>query len=817
MSLLEREQPLAELTSAVDAALGDSGGVVAVIGEAGIGKTSLLDELARRVADRIRVVRAGCEALFTPRPLGPLHDIAPELGIEPDTPRERLFPTVLAAARRGPTLLVVEDVHWADHATLDLLKYLARRIVRSPILLALSYRDEEIGSEHPLISLLGEAGAPVRRIVLGPLSRESVERLAAGRSGVFELTGGNPFYVTEVLDSEAAGIPPMVRDAVLARAAKLTPEARQLLEMASLVPGRAELALLDAGDEAIEALARTGIVRIESGAIAFRHELARRALEDAIPDFRRAAMHRAILARLIERGEPSLARLAHHAAGAQDAAAILRFAPLAADEAAREGAHREAAAHFRTALQYSGAADAGRAALLESLSYECYLTEQPDEALTHRVEATTIRHRLGDTRLEGDDLRWQSRLNWFLGRNAEARRCASAAIDILQKQPGRELAMAYSNQSQLHMLAQESDAAIVWGKRAIDLATSLGDLEILAHALNNVGSAAVVANDPIGFEGLEESLRLSLERGFPEHAARAYANIFSQSIRLRHYTRAERFLAEGIDYCQERDLGSWEIYMLAWRARLHLERGRWDDAAGDAQAVMTRGNISSINRIPVLVVLGTVRSRRGEPGARELLDQAHTLARQTNEMQRIAPVTLARAEAAWLRGEGHSAVEELRDALALADRLGGTVERHDLELWLWRVGGTDSAPPPRPPIGDPYDEALALSDTGDVESLQRAIAILEQLGDGCLVHLLRQKLRALGIRGPRDSTRANPAGLTAREVEIVALLDEGLRNADIALRLHLSPKTVDHHVSSVLSKLRVKTRGEAARVFRSQK
>jgi DNA-binding CsgD family transcriptional regulator len=818
MSLLERDHPLADLAAAAGRALEDNGGVVAVVGEAGIGKTSLLGALARQVADRMRVVWAGCEALFTPRPLGPLHDIAPELGIDPDAPRERLFPAVLAAARRTPTLLVMEDVHWADHATLDLLKYLSRRIARAPLLLALSYRDDEIGPDHPLIMLLGETGTALRRIPLAPLSREAVDSLASGREGVFELTGGNPFYVTEVLDSEAEGIPPMVRDAVLARAAKLSPEARHVLEVASLVPGRAEPGLLDVADEAIEAAARGGIVRIENAAIVFRHELARRAIEDSVSDLRRAAMHRAILARLIERGEPSLARLAHHASGAGDAEAIFRFAPLAAAEAAKAGAHREAAAHYRTALEHSGAAgEAERATLLEALSYECYLTEQHEEALAHRVEATSIRHRLGDTLREGDNLRWQSRLNWFLGRHAEVRQCAAEAIAILESQPGRELAMAYSNQAQLLMLAQECGAAREWGMRAIDLATYLGDDEIVAHALNNVGSAAVTSNDATGFQYLARSLRLSLERGFPEQAARAYGNIFAQAVRLRHYSRAERFLAEGIDYCQERDLGSWENFIIGWRARLHLERGRWDAAAADAEALLARGALSPINRIPALTVLGTVRNRRGDASGLPLLDEAHQLAQRTMEMQRIGPVALARAEAAWLRGEPQSAADDLNDALALANRVSENIERHELELWLWRIGARDTPPAYRRPTGDPYDEALALSDSGDVDALQRAVVILEQLGDGCLIHILRQKLRAQGVRGPRQSTRAHPAGLTSREVQILELLDEGLRNADIATRLHLSPKTVDHHVSSVLSKLGVKTRGEAARVFRSQK
>ena len=817
MSLLERDRPLAELSSAVERARDGRGSVVAVIGEAGIGKTSVLDELAHRVAGNVRVVRAGCEALFTPRPLGPLHDVAADLEIDPDAPRERLFPAVLAAAARVPTLLVVDDVHWADHATLDLVKYLSRRIAQAPLLLALSYRDDEIGPEHALITFLGEAGSALRRITLAPLSRDTVERLASGRAGVYELTGGNPFFVTELLAGELTGIPHAVRDAVLARAAKLPAAARNILEIASLVPGRAECWLLDAPDHAIDAATHSGIVRVENGAIVFRHELARQAIEASVSDLRRAQMHRGILTRLLAHGQASLARCAHHAIGARDAEAIVRFAPLAAAEATKAGAHREAEAHLRAALGAWTENDSARATLLESLSYECYLTEQHEEALIHRVEATNIRRRLGDTRLEGDNLRWQSRLNWYIGRSADARRCATEAIAILQQTPGHELAMACSNQSQLCFLAQEYELALTWGKRAIEMATNLGDHEVLAHALNNVGSAAVMANDPDGFEGLEESLRLSLHYGFQDHAARAYANLFSQSVRLRDHARAEKFLVEASQYFQERDLESWELYMIAWRARLHLEQGRWDEAAEDARAVVGRPGVSATSRMPALTVLGVTRMRRGKADAHAFLDEAFVLAVRSKEMQRIAPITLARAEAAWLTGTPPSAVQELRDALALADRIGWTVERADLELWLWRLGASDAAPAPGPVTGDPYDEALALQDRGDTVSLQRAVTILEELRDGCLVHILRQKLAALGVRGPRPSTRANPSGLTSREMEILALLDEGLRNADIAVRLHVSPKTVDHHVSSVLAKLGVRTRGEAARVFRSQK
>lgn len=788
--------------------------MVVVVGEAGIGKTALLHALAARVADGMRVLWTGCEALFTPRPLGPLHDIAPVLGIDSDVPREQLFPAALAAAGCTPTLLVVEDVHWADHATLDLLKFLARRVGRAPLLLALSYRDDEIGPDHPLLTVVGEAGLAVRRVPLNALSRDTVEQLANGRAGVFELTGGNPFYVNEVLAGDADAVPPVVRDAVLARAVKLSAEAREVVEMASVVPGRAELDLLAASDQATEEAARCGILRMEGQAVVFRHELARRAMEASLSDLRRAGMHRAILARLIARSEPSLARVAHHAAGSGDAASIFDFAPLAAAEAAKAGAHFEAASHLRAALRHATGADAGRAVLLESLAYECCLLEESEEALACHIEAAAIRHRLGDRLREGDNVRWQSRFLWRLGRPVEARNKSEEAIAILQHEPSRELAMAYNQESHLHMLAQEKDAAIEWGTRAMVLAKSLGDDEIVAHALNSIGSARAMANDVTGLETIEEALRLSLRHGFQEHAARSYGNLAALTVWLRQYARAEAVIAEGLEYCQERDIIFWQTYITVFRMRLQLEQGRWDEALTDAQVVLARRGISKISRAFALLIAATVQSRRGDAGAQSLLDEAQQLERRIPELQGIGLVTVARAEAAWLRGDNASAAGELRDALA---RDKAMLRRHDLKRWLWRVGGSETSPPSAEASGDPYEEALLLSDAGDVQSLQRAIEILEQLGDGCLIHTLRRKLRDQGVRGPRPSTRAHPAGLTAREVEILELLDEGLRNADIARRLHVSPKTVDHHVSSVLAKLKVRSRAEAARLFRSQK
>lgn len=823
--LLEREAPLADLLRAKDAMLAGRGSVVAVVGEAGIGKSSLLQAFTRPAREEIRVLESGCEALFTPRPLGPLYDVAPELDLDLDAPRERLFPDVLAALRREPTVLVVEDVHWADRATLDLLKYLGRRVGSCRVLLLVSYRDDEIGPDHPLISLLGDLGSSIRRIALSPLSTNAVRELAGERcDGLHELTSGNPFYVTEVLAAGGARVPANVRDAVLARAAGLSPDARSVIELASLFPGRAELGLLDAPVDAIESAARSGIVRIEQGHVVFRHELARRAIEDSLSDARRMPMHRRILEQLIAAGGKSLARLAHHATGARDASSILRYAPLAATEAARAGAHHEAAAHYRTALQYSGAVpDSERAALLDSLSYECYLTQHLAEALERRGEALATWRTLRETSKEGDNLRWQSRLNWFLGRNALAHECAARAIEILESlPPGAELAMAYSNRAQLHMLAQDRDEAVRWGRRAIELAERFDDREILAHALNNVGAAAE-EDAPI-----EQSLRIALENGYQEHVARAYTNLGSLNVRRCSYERAARWLDEGIGYCRDRDLDSWILYMQSWRARMRFECGAWDDAADDASAVLEHGS-APISRITAAAVLGRIRARRNDPGVAPLLDEAQAFALATGEFQRVAPVAAARAEAAWLAGDAAAAAREAADALAMSARVDEPWARGELAMWstadvtgvpepyaLLMAGHHSAAADVFEAAMRPYEAAFALSQTEDVDALRRASTLLEGLGDATLLEIVRRKLRALGVRGPRETTRANPAGLTEREIEIVQLLHEGLRDADIAALLFLSPKTVGHHVSSILAKLGVRNRREASRVFREK-
>ena len=253
---------------------------------------------------------------------------------------------------------MLEDLHWADEATLDVFTLLVRRAETVPALVVGTYRDDALENAHPLRRVLGELATTtaVRRLKLAPLSPDAVGRLAAphgidGRD-LYQKTGGNPFFVVEVLAGDSEEIPATVKDAVLARAMRLSPSARELLQAAAVVPQRAELWLLQAlagtAVEAVDECVSAGMLVAEGDGVVFRHELARLSLEGSVGPACKARLHRQALAAISGRPGPALdfARLAHHAEAAGDADAVVRFALPAAERASSMGAHREAAAQY---------------------------------------------------------------------------------------------------------------------------------------------------------------------------------------------------------------------------------------------------------------------------------------------------------------------------------------------------------------------------------------------------------------------------------------------------------------------------------------
>jgi DNA-binding CsgD family transcriptional regulator/Tfp pilus assembly protein PilF len=429
--------------------------------------------------------------------------------------------------------------------------------------------------------------------------------------------------------------------------------------------------------------------------------------------------------------------------------------------------------------------------------------------------------------------RWLSRLSWFLGQNEDSERYAVAAVATLEPLgPSRDLAMAYSNLAQLRMLADDAAEAMRWGDKAIGLAREVGDRETETHALNNVGTALSAAGDVVeGRARLTRSLDLALTDDAHEHAARAYTNLGAAAVRDRSFTDADRHLLAGITYCADRDLDTWRLYMTAWLARSLAEQGRYAAAEQHLADVLRHPHVSPTARVSALPVAGVLDARRGGDGT-AALDEALLIAVQTGEFQRLVPVAAARAEAAWIAGRTPDLVADIDRAWPAALAHQRPWDLGELIWWLYLAGDHRQihAPIARPfalmlegrhraaasewrALGCPLWSAYALALSPDTEDAQRCLDVLDRLDVTAVRRAVLRDRHARGLqvpRGPRSATRANPAGLTAREQEVLMLLAQGLHDKEIARRLFISERTVHHHVSAVLSKIGVSSRTAAA-------
>jgi DNA-binding CsgD family transcriptional regulator len=848
--LLERSDQLATLAKVFATVVEfGRGRMVLVSGEAGIGKTSLVRWFCDQVGDSARVLWGACDVLFTPRPLGPLLDVAGLVGgdladrVESGAvPYEVALAVGRALEQRRPSILVLEDVHAADEATLDVLRLLARRIDDLPALVIATYRDVGLDRWHPLRVVLGEiaAIAEIDRLRLSPLSREAVARLAAPRRAaaddLYLKTGGNPFFVSEALAAADEEIPATVRDAVLGRAARLSPGARRLLDAIAVAGKQAELWLLDvlARDCSpyLEECIGSGIVVSYSRSVAFSHELARLAVEDSIPIQRRLALHRAALAALQSAPdgacEPS--RLANHAQATGDPELVLRFAPVAAAHASRLGAHREAAVHYGDALHFAELIPIEqRATLFRARAFDLFVTVQLKDAIAAQEQALRCLEELGARSAQGASLAFLAQLQWQVGSLSEALATAQRALDVLEGSPGPELVAACKMMSVLLLAAEDPALAMTWAERAEGLAEQIDHHESRVSALQMVGWVEFFTARRSGLEKLGHVLEVAREAGFEDLVALTYVIIVRTAGRLREYEISAPYVRAGVEYCSTRDFDVWRYYLLSWESNQLLAEGRWSEAA--QTALICLGDENPFARIHALVTLGLVRARRGDPGVWEPLDEAVALAEPRHELQWIAAVAIARAEAAWLEGRKQDAIKETELAYEFAKDL-NTWWVAGLGYWRWRSGLDE----PVPSVGEEmyrlemagdwaaaserwaaggcvYSTAFSLMDADEDAPLQRGLRELQALGAKPAAAIFARRLRARGAlnvpRGQRAATRANPANLTPRELEVLVLLADGLRNSEIAERLIVSRKTVDHHVSAILRKLTVKTRGQA--------
>ena len=848
MELLERDDALAVLAEGAASAARGEGRVVCISGEPGIGKTSLVRRFLDELGDGARVLVGTCDDLSIPRPLGPFRDFAgsgvsAELddavaaGAAPHEIQDLLVAELERPPR--PTVLVLEDVHWADDATLDSITVLGRRIANLPAVLVLTYRGGEVPPGHALHAALGA----IRRddmvvLELLPLSREAVSALAGEAADeLYAATSGNPFYLTELLAARgASGLPPSVANAVLARVSRLEDAARRLVEMVSVVPNRVRTSVLDAvmpgWAAAAEEPERRQLLELEDSYVRFRHELARHAVLSSVPVASRRRLHAGVLDALLAAGADP-ADIVHHAEAAQDEEVVSEYALVAARRAAALESNRESYFHYKRAADFAGSLPAiEHADLLEELATAAYLVGRLDDAFEATEAAIAIHRRLGDQAAVGRCMRVLSRLHWFVGDGTPARERALEAITILEPLgESIELARACSGVAQLAMLAEDFDQALSWGERGLDLATRLGDDNTRAHALVNIACTRVQM-DPDASGALLEAHALADAAGEREDATRALGNLGYVLMSWALPEPAARYARRAVAYAETYEVHTYVSYVTTGLAWMRLRKGDWGEAERITQGEVERG--ITVVQLLAKTVLAELAVRRGDPDAAERVADLAAHGDRAGEPQRIVPSIELEAELALTAGMPMPAerltrlAERLRETGGLCGRYGvrlaawAAVADVDMEL-DWPASGPYAAMARRDwqaaadafgELGWVYDRALMLSLLDDEESLAEAIETARRLGAAPLTKRVTERMREHGIRvpqGPRRATRANPAGLTARQLEVLGLVVEGLTNAEIAERLVVSERTAEHHVAAVLTKLGAATRRDAAR------
>ena len=841
--LIERDRELGRLDDAL-ADLGNGGKVVLIRGEAGIGKSALVSEFLEAHHGEIRAYVGYCDDLLTPQPLGPFWDLArdgPRLGASLNESDARgVMETVLdlLSTTLRPNVVLIEDTQWVDDASLDVIKYLGRRISSTNGLLLLTYREAEVDLDHPLRTALGAVpAASIIRLNLSPLSGDAVRRLAGSRDidieQLVELTGGNPLLVTELSVEGLDGVPESIQESVLARVSNLQPDTVRMLEVASVVPGGVEprlLTLVGAYTEASQdESVRSGMLQFHEGRLQFRHEIMRRAVEQALPPVRRRRLNQSVLGALIETGS-DLSRVVHHAREADDATVITKYAPLAAQAAMQAGSYREAASQFRALGPHLAQIDeADRGAILDSWAQSEFFIDNL-EALGLLESAIELHRRRGDAAALVSSLTFAVRLMEVNGMPERATKVSEELRDLTQT-VGPELASRASAQNAwLALMRSDLLEARDLARESLRLLDHHDDDFTRLHALNTLGFVEHLEGDPAGVGHLEQARAIASREGHRFEEARALVNLAGATLQTIDLQDCFEFAHLASQTAERYELGPLENYADSILANVLDLRGQWEEA--ETLLYSTLGSHPHVE-VQSLRILGVLHARTGKSDAEELLERAWDLAERSGETQNIGPAVASWAEFCWINNRlDDPMLDECERAVSLLAHGRQGLHLGELCLWLHSVGRLESIPDHLPEpfretiqgnaatatdlwdnLGCPYHKALAMMSQTDDIAIQ-GLEILEELGAVPVAAKFRKRLRDKGMTVPRGKSRqarAHPAGLTARQAEVLELLTEGLTNTEIADQLFLSLRTVENHVSAILSKLHVTNREEAVR------
>lgn len=860
--LLERDAELDQLRGAFGAARNGAGGSVVVCGAAGTGKTRLVEWFLGHVGDA-SVLVGGCDDLLAPRPLGPFRDmvranpaLADRLPAEPD--REELLSALMGALEGsgGPTVVIVEDAHWADDATIDILRYLARRVPALPALLVITLRDTEIDDRHPANNVLaGPAGTIPTRIDLHPLSLAAVTELADDiravglepgleADAVHRIAGGNPFLVSQLLASDSPRAIDLAKESLLARSHQLSTEGQLVLRMLSVLPDGADptLARRLFGDRSagLREAEASGLLRSTPTRIRFGHELGRSAVFEGMSFGERMdTADRAVDALAGSGADPLLLlRLAQDAGDGQRAAALAvdllegaetaepqeRWRLLAVALAAPAGLPPE-----RVADLHRSAAEVGR------------WTNRHREALGHAERAVEILSELDGIHPSlAAALVTLADARASIGSHNRAGETLGRAEALLAERPDDELRVEMNTMlASAALVAGDLDLAIERLDRSIDEAETNGWSAELVRAL---GLRAVALGGPMTAGGDDDLVR-ALRLGRRECRSRAHATnlrLFSMlHLRNGQPSPALDLADEATRYACEHGFEDLRFAARVQRAVVILEQGRTKEAEATLTELLDGAPDPGASAIVAEAGLAAIWTRRGDPRAAERVESVWSAALAVGDVESLAAAGLVRAEHLWLEGgeeplrrfaqrlvelgRRHRHQQLRADALRVLQRLGDEVEPFDgcpATQAAALAGDHRLAAARWQQSGQPHRQALELIESMDAPIAFEGLRLLDRAGAVRTADRARHWLRTRGLhgvpRGPRKTADGAIPTLTSRQADVLCHIAEGLTNQQIADELFVARRTVDSHVSAILNRMNANDRHEAVAEARAR-
>ncbi len=846
VNLVERDAQFGALTDVSGSTL-DSGKVVLVSGEAGHGKTSLIKAALGSLDHKHTLLVATCEPVGIPTAFAPLYDIINDIPIELASDIRRgggVAPVgagLLDFLKNEHVVLVFEDIHWADEATLGLMRYIGRRIEATSSCLVLSYRSEHLDLSPPLRLVVADLGPGAVRIDLPALTPTGIKEMAAGQDvdpvEIHLATLGNPFFVEEVLRYPGADVPPTIQNAVLANADELSAGSTEVVGLVALSRDGLSLDLLSTlvpdAEQLLELPIHKRILTCEGGVVTCRHELIRDSLIQAMSPIRKQRRHERLLEALEDSSSDlnEISRLAYHSVGSGNSKKAFVYSSQAGDNAAMVGAHRQASLHYVNALTADDGSDPERRSrLLLAAATEDMTINNDDRACVFAAERIELARSVED---EAKARAWLAYFHCRKNNLSGVRTEAVKATEVLEDMsPCKELAVALSSWAWVEGVEGNIAEALELSERAVAVARDVGAQDFEVRAALTAARLLSAIGDPTGPEKLDAVVDLAVSEGLGEFGATAmYASGALRWTEFDLNAAADTF-GRAAEYASSKELDAWYVASVASRATTNVGSGRWDWADRDLEVVA--GQKTCIEtEIEIAIALATLRIRRGDPGGAELIDTIIDRVADSTDREVLETTCGLVMEAGWV---GLIPVEAVGDYYhrVVGGRVIHDVVNHNLlAFWAQRLElepppGEFTGPSRFEWLGDPLGSANAWEEAGYfIESaITRALVpgsdlhqILNELssaGAAGVVAGLRRELQRRGVqnvpRGSRPSTRRNGGKLTNRELEVLSLISSGLSNASIAEELYISEKTASHHVSSILSKLNASNRTEAVAV-----